>query len=61
MNNAARNANGPWYPANGGAELPFVARNGMRLQYMWQPSTGRHAYMNLDTDMVLSDREADAL
>jgi len=36
-------------------ELPL---SGTRLQYMYQPSSGRYAYMNLDTDMIISDEEA---
>ena len=47
-----------WYPACGFTELPFVIRTGLRLLYCWQPSTGRHAYINLDTDIALTDSEA---
>jgi hypothetical protein len=25
---------------------------------MWQASSGRHAYINCDTDIILSDEEA---
>lgn len=49
---------GPWLPANGGTEEPFVTRTGRRLLYCWQPSTGRHAYLDLDTDLILNDEEA---
>jgi len=49
---------GNWFPACGGTEQPFVTRRGFRLLYCWQPSTGRHAYVNLDSDIVLSDEEA---
>ena len=52
--------NGAWYPACGGEEKPFTSRSGLRLQYLWQPSTGRHAYINCDTDIILSDEEARA-
>jgi hypothetical protein len=55
----ARRENGTWYPACGGTELPFTSRSGARLQYMFQPSTRRHAYYNLDTDLFLTDAEAD--
>lgn len=51
---------GNGYPANGGTEEPFVSRGGHRLLYVYQPATGRHAYLNLDTDMVLTDEEARA-
>lgn len=49
---------GNWYPASGGTETEFVTRGGHRLLYCWQPSTGKHAYLNLDTDIILSDDEA---
>lgn len=47
-----------WYPASGGTEEPFITRNRYRLLYCWQPSTGKHAYLNLDTDIILTDEEA---
>jgi hypothetical protein len=50
--------NGNWFPACGGTEVPFTTRTGRRLLYCWQPSTGRHAYLDLDTDLILSDEEA---
>ena len=49
---------GNWYPANGGTEVSFLTRTGRRLLYCWQPSTGRHAYLDCDTDIILSDEEA---
>ena len=57
----ARKANGPWYPAANGTETPFQTRSGAVLQYMYQPSTGRHAYFDTATDMPLTDAEAEAL
>lgn len=53
-----RKAQGNWVIACGGTEKPFTTRTGRRLQYIWQPSTGRHAYLDLGTDMILSDAEA---
>jgi len=47
-----------WYPACGCTEVPFLSRSGLRLLYCWQPSTGKHAYINLDTDIALTDEEA---
>lgn len=47
-----------WIPACGGTETPFLTRTGKRLLYVYQPSTGRHAYLDCDTDIVLSDQEA---
>lgn len=53
-----RAENGPWLPANGGTEEPFWTRTRRRLLYCWQPSTGRHAYLDMQTDLILSDEEA---
>lgn len=54
----ARRAQGDWVPACGGTEQPFTTRTRRRLQYMWQPSTGRHAYLDVDADLFLTDDEA---
>ncbi len=54
----AKAANGPWFPACGGTETPFLSRSGKRLLYCWQPSTGRHAYLDMSNDTFLSDEEA---
>jgi len=40
-----------WVPACGGHEQPFQS-HWTRWQYMFNPATGQHAYMNLDTDMI---------
>jgi hypothetical protein len=50
--------NGDWFPANGGTEIPFYSRSGIRMLYCWQPSTDRHAYLNCNTDMLMTDEEA---
>ena len=55
---ALKASQGNWYPANGGTETPFITRNRKRLLYCWQPSTGKHAYLDLDTDLILFDYEA---
>lgn len=49
---------GPWVPACGGTEVPFTSRSGRRLLYCWQPSTGRHAYLDMGMDIILTDEEA---
>lgn len=51
-------AEGNWVPACNGTEVPFITRTGQRLLYCWQPSTGRHAYLNCETDIILTDEEA---
>lgn len=55
---SAKAAQGNWFPANGGTEQPLTTRSGRRLLYCWQPSTGRHAYLDLGTDIILTDEEA---
>lgn len=57
---SGRDKQGNWYPANGGTETIFVARSGRRLLYCWQPTTGRHAYLDCETDIILTDAEAAA-
>ena len=54
------NQDDSWVPASGGLEVPFKSRSGKRLQYVWQPSTGQHAYLDVDSDVILSDEEAEA-
>lgn len=49
-----------WLPACGGTETPFKSRSGLRLLYCWNPATGQHAYLNCDTDIILTDEEARA-
>lgn len=51
-------AQGQWFPASNGTETPFVARSGARLLYCYQPRSGKHAYLDLGTDLILSDAEA---
>lgn len=55
-----KDENGPWVPACGGTEKPFIV-NGRRLQYLWQPSTGKHAYIDLDVDIFLTEMEVSYL
>ena len=55
-----RRAQGMWVPACGGTETPFTTRTGKRLLYVWQATTGRHAYLDLGTDIILTDDEAHA-
>ena len=50
--------NDDWFPACDGTETPFLSRSGIRMLYCWQPSTGRLAYLNCETDMLMTDEEA---
>ena len=52
---------GEWIPACGGSEVPFSTRSGHRLLYCYQPATGRHAYLNCETDVILTTEEAQVL
>lgn len=54
----AKAEQGNWVPACGGTEVPFNTRTGRRLLYCFQPSTGKHAYLDLGTDIFLTDEEA---
>lgn len=46
-----------WVPACGGTEIPFKAKNGYRIQYLWNPVTHEHKYYNLDTDLFVEDSD----
>lgn len=49
-----------WVPACGGTEEPFRARSGARLLYCYNPGQHKHAYLNQDTDTIMTDEEARA-
>ena len=49
---------GEWIPACGGTEVPFKTRAGHTLLYCWQPSSGRHAYINCETDTIMTNEDA---
>lgn len=49
---------GQWVPAAGRTEPVFTASSGKRMQYMFQPSTGRHAYLDVDSDVIMDDEDA---
>lgn len=50
--------NDRWIPACGGTETPFKSRSGITLLYCYNPGTGQHAYLNVDSDIILSNDEA---
>lgn len=52
---------GNWYPANNGTEEPTQYRTGAVLLWCYQPSTGKHAYLNCQTDLILDFEEAQML
>lgn len=47
-----------WVPACGGTEIPFNTRTGRTLWYMWNTTTGEHAYYDVKADIFLSNEEA---
>jgi len=47
-----------WIPAAGMTEIPFYTRGGRRLLYCFNPATRKHAYLDMATDLILSDQEA---
>ena len=49
-----------WVPANGGTETPFDTRTGRKLLYVWDCRNGGHAYLDCQTDLILTDDEARA-
>jgi hypothetical protein len=51
-------AEGDWVPAANGTETPFHTRSGTRLLYCYQPRSGKHAYLDCDSDVILTDQEA---
>lgn len=57
---AERIQRGRWVPACGGDEKPFRTRTGKLLLYVWHTGTGDHAYLDCETDMILSAEDADA-
>jgi hypothetical protein len=46
-----------WVPACGGSEKPFKTRTGRTLWYMWNKTTGEHAYLDVDNDKFLENDE----
>ena len=48
---------GNFIPACGGAEKPFKTKSGITVQYLWNPITKEHAYINCNTDILLTDSE----
>jgi hypothetical protein len=51
---------GQLVPACGGTEKPFTTK-GYRLLYCWHTGDKKHYYLNLDTDMILSQEEVNAI
>ena len=46
----AKRNQGNWVPASGGTETPFFTRSGRKLLYVYRASTGRHAYLDVQSE-----------
>ncbi len=57
---ARRERTGRWVAACGGSETPMTVQ-GVRVLYCWNTGTRKHAYLNLDTDMIMAAGEFEAL
>lgn len=58
IRNAISTFQNVWVPANGGTETVFVSRSGRRLLYCYNSALARHAYLDVSSDIILSDDEA---
>ena len=58
IRNAIATFKNVWVPANGGTETEFVSRSGRRLLYCYNSALARHAYLDLSSDVILTDDEA---
>jgi hypothetical protein len=47
-----------WVPACGGHETPITYQTGRRLLYCYNFARMGHAYLDCDTDMILTNAEA---
>lgn len=47
-----------WVPACGGTETATKTRSGRTLLYMWNRTTGEHAYYDCCRDVFLTNEEA---
>lgn len=45
-----------WVPACGGTEEVFTVR-GKRFLYCYNPQQHKHAYLDVDSDIIISDEE----
>ncbi len=49
---------GEWIPACNRTEKPERTRTGRLLLYVFNTHTGRHAWLDCKTDLILTDEEA---
>lgn len=47
-----------WVPACGGLEVPTRTRSGHVLLYCYNFAEGRHAYLDVESDMIVPDETA---
>lgn len=48
-----------WVPACGMSETSFISRSGRKLMYCWNKWQNKHAYLDCETDIILTDKEAE--
>lgn len=51
-------AEGEWVPGCNRTEVPFLTKSGGKLLWCYQPRSGKHAYLDCLTDIILTDAEA---
>ncbi len=56
----AKAEQGNWFLACCGLEASFISRSGKKMLYVYQPATGKHAYLDVNADIIMTDEEARA-
>ena len=49
-----------WLPACNGTETPYYTRSGRRVLYCWNPATGEHGYIDMNSDILMTQSEFEA-
>jgi hypothetical protein len=58
---AAEIVSGYWEPAANGTEVPTKYRSGHTLLYCYNALLGKHAFINCETDHMVTDAELDLI
>jgi len=54
---AQENDTEPWVIATGGNSVPFVSRNGKKYLLIWNPKLRQNAYLEVESDVIITDDE----
>jgi len=46
-----------WIPAHNRTEVPFTTRTGHRVLYVYDTYSAKHAYLNVETDIIIPDSD----